>query len=59
MTTQTPKRCTYCDGFDQRRLLCDECWAAAGGPVGCLGGDDVVRGVTIKAMFSVGPCFAS
>jgi hypothetical protein len=25
----------------------------------CLGGDDVVRDVTIEAVFSVGPCFAS
>jgi hypothetical protein len=25
----------------------------------CLGSDDVVRDVTIEAVFSVGPCFAS
>jgi hypothetical protein len=42
-----------------RRVFTSHCWAATAGPMGCLRGNDVVRDVTIKAVFSVGPCFAS
>jgi hypothetical protein len=31
-----------------RRVFITRCWAAAGGPLECLGGDDLVRKATIE-----------
>jgi hypothetical protein len=47
---------TVGDRFLQRMFVA-RCWAAGSGPMGCLGGDDVVCDATIEemsqAMFSV------